>query len=220
MRNFRPHHRDQFIAGPLNKCKILGLKAILKLLHLLLLLLPLVLILIPHQREESTNLDTFALWNDAFGKIKPDTMSPLLVSSLLLLLFRDVFALPDQTNLFRSDEYDHGEFGVWPVHNYRSTDIQGPLLNYWSQSRACDDGKYTLLTPRGASVNQSGPTILDGEGNLVWFKEYGTTYNANVYQFRNESYLTFWAGKDAFGGRGDGTLYMVRPLDRSQWKMY
>ncbi|KAJ5831804.1 hypothetical protein N7474_000115 [Penicillium riverlandense] len=147
-------------------------------------------------------------------------MSPLLVSSLLLLLLcRDVAALPDQNSLFRSDEYSNGEFGSWPVHNYRSSDIQGPLLNYWSHSRACDDGKYTLLTPRGASVNQSGPTIIDEDGNLVWFKEYGSTYNANVYQFRNESYLTFWAGKDSFGGRGDGTLYMLNKHYEEAYKI-
>ncbi|KAJ5621032.1 hypothetical protein N7510_005016 [Penicillium lagena] len=147
-------------------------------------------------------------------------MSPLLVFSLLLLLFRDVSALLDENSLFRSDEYSQGEFGSWPVHNYRSSDIQGPLLNYWSHSRACDDGKYTLLTPRGASVNQSGPTIVDENGNLVWFKEYGSTYNANVYQYRNESYLTFWAGKDAFGGRGDGTLYMLNKHYEEAYKIH
>jgi hypothetical protein len=142
-------------------------------------------------------------------------MSSQFILSLLLLLFRNVFAVSDQNSLFRSDEYAHGKFGIFPVQTFRSSDVQGPLLNYWSQSRACNDGKYTLLTPRGSSVNQSGPAIVDQDGNLIWFKEYGHSYNANIYQFRNESYLTFWSGKESFGGRGDGTVYMVRPLRRS-----
>lgn len=51
--------------------------------------------------------------------------------------------------------------------------------------------------------------ILDSEGHLVWFREYPTTYIANMYTYKGERSLTFWAGNDATGGHGDGAAYLV-----------
>jgi hypothetical protein len=51
--------------------------------------------------------------------------------------------------------------------------------------------------------------ILDQNGDLVWFKEYGTTYNFNIHSFRGEDYLTFWTGNDGVRGHGNGIYYMV-----------
>lgn len=130
---------------------------------------------------------------------------------VLSALFCAGLALADEPNLFRSEAYAEGFEGFWPLQSYRSADVQGPILNYWQHSTACNDGKYIILGPRGDSVRRSGPMILDPEGHLVWFKDYPTTYNANVYRYKGEPYLTFWAGDDSIRGHGDGTYYMVRP---------
>lgn len=115
----------------------------------------------------------------------------------------------DEENLWRNEKYASGFEGAFPLQRYLSSSVQGPILNYWQRSRACDEGGYTILAPRGDSVRHSGPMILDSEGHLVWFREYRTTYNANVYTYKGERYLTFWAGNDAIGGHGDGTAYLV-----------
>ncbi|KAK9855192.1 hypothetical protein MYU51_002491 [Penicillium brevicompactum] len=61
--------------------------------------------------------------------------------------------------------------------------------------------------------------ILDQDGDLVWFKEYATTYNLNIQSFRGEDYLTFWAGNDGIGGHGDGTYYMLNSQYEEVYKI-
>jgi hypothetical protein len=56
--------------------------------------------------------------------------------------------------------------------------------------------------------------IIDQDGHLVWTKHYGQTYNANVYRYKGQDYLTFWVGNDGIVGHGDGTYYMVSPVSR------
>lgn len=137
------------------------------------------------------------------------THLPFPRTLLLLLTLLSTGSLADEANLWRNENYANGSDGAFPLQRYRSTDVHGPILNYWQRSRACDEGGYTILAPRGDSVSHPGPMILDAEGHLVWFKEYPTTYNANVYTYKGERYLTFWAGNDAIGGHGDGTAYLV-----------
>ena len=116
----------------------------------------------------------------------------------------------DLDNRFRSEKYDLSLEGQFPSQHYSSFGIQGLVLNYLEKSTACDDGLYTILSPRGSSIHHPGPMILDNEGHMVWFKDYKTTYNANVYTYKGERYLTFWAGNDLVRGHGEGTVYMVR----------
>lgn len=109
----------------------------------------------------------------------------------------------------QSEDYDEGKFGSWPTETYRSTPIIGPTLNYLESSTQCKDGQFTLIAPRGGGVATPGPMIIDQDGHLVWTKEYGSTYNLNVYRYRGQDYLTFWTGNDGITGHGDGTYYMV-----------
>lgn len=135
------------------------------------------------------------------------TLSPISVA-LWFVLFSSI-AIADRENDFRSEKYAHGFEGPFPLQHYSSAGLSGPILNYWEKSVACDDGLYTFIAPRGEAVRHSGPMILDNQGHLVWFKEYKTTYNANVYTYKGQRYLTFWAGDDQVRGHGEGTLYMV-----------
>ncbi|KAJ5272402.1 hypothetical protein N7478_007527 [Penicillium angulare] len=128
-------------------------------------------------------------------------------------------AAADQENRFRSEKYAHGFEGPFPSQLFSSFFAQGPILNYWEKSPACDDGLYTIISPRGTSVRHSGPMILDNEGHMVWFKEYKTTYNANVYEYKGERYLTFWAGDDTVRGHGEGTLYMLNSHYEEKYKL-
>ena len=125
----------------------------------------------------------------------------------LLILFNLVHA--DLDNRFRSERYAHGRDGGYPLQHYLSVDLSGPILNYWHQSSACEDGLYTVIAPRGESVHRFGPMLLDQSGHMVYFKDYLPTYNANIYAFKGEQYITFWSGNDSVGGHGEGVYYMV-----------
>jgi hypothetical protein len=135
--------------------------------------------------------------------------SPSITIYALLLLVLSISGTADQEPRFRSQKYAKGFDGPYPLQRYRSADVSGPILNYWRRSVACQDGLYTILAPRGDSVRQSGPMIVDDQGHLVWFKRYKSTYNANVYMYKGERYLTFWAGDDSVRGHGEGSYYMV-----------
>jgi hypothetical protein len=111
----------------------------------------------------------------------------LLVDIAIYALFTlciAAIASADQEPRFRSQKYAKGFEGPYPLQRYGSADVSGPILNYWHRSVACQDGLYTILTPRGDSVRQSGPMIVDQQGHLVWFKQYKATYNANVHDYK------------------------------------
>ncbi|GIK00767.1 hypothetical protein Aspvir_004796 [Aspergillus viridinutans] len=109
----------------------------------------------------------------------------------------------------QSSRFEDGELGQWPTETYRSSALMGPILNYVESNPRCKDGKYTLIAPRGTAVRNPGPMIIDQDGHLVWTKYYGQTYNANVYSYKGQGYLTFWVGNDGIVGHGDGTYYML-----------
>ncbi|KAA8642932.1 hypothetical protein EYZ11_001065 [Aspergillus tanneri] len=134
-----------------------------------------------------------------------------------ILVFVCSFAQADHGPFIQSSEYAEGKFGAWPTETYRSTSIVGPALNYLESSPQCKDGQYTFVAPRGLGVATPGPTIIDQDGHLVWSKNYGQTYNLNMYQFKGQSYLTFWLGNDAVAGHGEGVYYM---LDSSYEEAY
>jgi hypothetical protein len=120
-------------------------------------------------------------------------------------------ALADIGPYYRSDAYAKGNFGKWPYQAYHSSPLLGPVLNIQQLSDQCDDGSYTLITPRGHAVPQPGPMILDQRGNLVWSQPgYGRTYGLAVQKYKGRDYLTFWSGNDSTVGRGNGSFYMVR----------
>ncbi|KAJ5775097.1 uncharacterized protein N7511_000108 [Penicillium nucicola] len=147
----------------------------------------------------------------------------LLQHSILLEVLPFLLFLPfinaDSKPYFRSVSYDREHYGAWPLQSYHSSSVSGLILNYWHRSRACEDGGFTLIAPRGDSVRHKGPMILDQNGDLVWFKEYGTTYNFNIHTFRGEDYLTFWAGNDGIRGHGNGFYYMLNSRYEEKYKI-
>lgn len=139
----------------------------------------------------------------------------LLVLSLLSL----PTALADVETHFRSEKYTHGFEGAVPLQQYISEPFLGLIPNYQQHSTGCDDGLFTILAPRGSHIHHPGPMILDDQGHLVWYKEYDATYNANIFDYKGESYITFWAGNDGIVGHGSGKMYMVCP-QRKPLKKY
>jgi hypothetical protein len=133
---------------------------------------------------------------------------PLQGLTILAGLISDAGA-DDVSPYVHSEKYDKGELGSYPHHTYKSSPFTSPALNYVQYSPLCDDGKYIMLAPRGGKVYHQGPMIVDGQGDLVWYHDYGHTYGLDVHTFKGESYLTFWAGNDAITGHGDGTYYLV-----------
>ncbi|KAJ5947976.1 hypothetical protein N7466_000991 [Penicillium verhagenii] len=150
----------------------------------------------------------------------PRTKLSRIFSVTLWLLLLAGITTADQETRFRSEKYAHGFEGAFPLQRYSSAGVLGPILNYWETSIACDDGLYTIIAPRGGAVHHSGPMILDKQGHLVWFKEYETTYNANVYTYKGERYLTFWAGDDLVRGHGEGIMYMLNSSYEEAYKLH
>jgi hypothetical protein len=124
-----------------------------------------------------------------------------------IIFFCLVYA--DTEPFFASETYDQGDFGRWPQQSYHSSSLIGPILNYIRHDERCDDGQYTMITPRGASIESPGPMIIDQNGSLIWTKYYGPTYDLKVQEYNGEKYLTFWVGDDAVVGHGSGSYYMV-----------
>ncbi|KAJ5737719.1 uncharacterized protein N7483_002844, partial [Penicillium malachiteum] len=142
-----------------------------------------------------------------------------LTAKLWVGLFIAGTAIADQENRFRSEKYAHALEGQYVTQHYSSFAPPGPVLNYWEKSPACDDGLYTIISPRGGSVHHSGPMILDNDGHMVWFRDYKSAYNANVHTYKGERYLTFWAGDDLVRGHGEGTLYMLNSNYEEKYKI-
>jgi hypothetical protein len=129
---------------------------------------------------------------------------PLCLTVLVFPVLADVKAY------YQSDAYEKGELGEWPQQTYLSSDLIGPVVNVLQHSDLCDDGLYTMITIRGTKVPSPGPMILDQKGNLVWTAEgYVEPYGLSKYTYKENDYLTFWAGENGLG-HGDGMYYMVR----------
>ena len=105
--------------------------------------------------------------------------------------------------LYNSTLYDTGYLGAYPHRTFSSFDNVEPIINIHTWNEQCAHGYY-LLTPRGGSVPNPGPMILDGHGNLVWSdRNFGDVENLRVQTYNGLSYLTFWAGTDdGTHGRG------------------
>lgn len=139
---------------------------------------------------------------------------PAIASAVVGLLYLFyVFAVPQ---LLRFDFrlglswYDLGAHGFGPSRGYVSFEDESPVLEIVQpEGSAGCDSRYTFLAPRGDSVPQSGPMILDAQGELVWMKHnWETTQDFSVQQYRGEDFLTYWEGNQ-IEGRGYGTWYMV-----------
>lgn len=119
------------------------------------------------------------------------------------------FVVADQDAFQNDEEYDASAYGLYPVEQYKTTDIISPRINLLQSDPKCSD-LYTMLTPRGGVVPEASAMILDRNGRLVWtVGGYNQIYNLLVQEYNGQQYLTFWAGNDAVGGHGAGFYYMV-----------
>ena len=71
-----------------------------------------------------------------------------------------------------------------------------------------------FLTPNPineTSAGQSGPMIVDGHGNLVWFQPEpaGTTFDLNVQRYHGQPVLAWFQGSIADGGYGFGSYTLL-----------
>lgn len=142
-----------------------------------------------------------------FSGLHVATIGALL--SLLYLFY--VFAVPQLRRLhLRTDLswYDLGLYGFGPSQDYVSFDYESPALQISEQGSGCDS-RFTFLAPRGDSVAQPGPMILDSRGELIWMKHnWEITQDFRVQRYQGADYLTYWEG-DEIEGRGYGAWYMV-----------
>ena len=144
-------------------------------------------------------------------------MKPLL--PLLLTLAQYVFADeigPD----FDPDDAEAWEinYGYYPYRTYQSFDLISPQVQTYTQSPECHDDRYTFFTPRGYSISDPGPVILDNNGELIWTKstDGNQAYDFVVQHYQGEKYLSYWVGDDKVRGHGAGDYYMVRFLDAKE----
>ena len=62
---------------------------------------------------------------------------------------------------------DNGTFGYYPARAFvTEDDISAPRTNWLQWDQQCDDGRFYFLTPKGWSISQPGPMILDWRGEL------------------------------------------------------
>lgn len=121
-------------------------------------------------------------------------------------------SLPPEYN----EAVDDGSFGYYPIRTYATDEeITSPQTNFLQWDPKCDDGLLYLITPRGWSLPNPGPMILDRHGELVWSKHFdnkfgGQAYDLMVQTYQGQEYLTFWLGDDRVRGHGSGFYYMVR----------
>lgn len=114
-----------------------------------------------------------------------------------------------------NEAVDNGSFGYYPIRTYTTAkDITSPKTNFLQWSPQCDDGLLYFITPRGWSLPNPGPMILDTHGELVWNRHFdnkfgGQAYDLMVQTYQGQEFLTFWLGDDRVRGHGSGFYYMV-----------
>lgn len=102
------------------------------------------------------------------------------------------------------------EYGYYPWRTYETITQISPQLKAVQDSPECHDGLYTFVTPRGHSISDPGPAILDGNGDLVWVKSTpGQAYDFKVQDFKGGKYLSYWVGDDRVRGHGAGDYYVL-----------
>ncbi|KAK5126034.1 hypothetical protein LTR85_011389 [Meristemomyces frigidus] len=114
-----------------------------------------------------------------------------------------------------NEAVDNGTFGYYPIRTYATAEgLTSPQTNFLQWSPRCDDGLSYFITPRGWSLPNPGPMILDRHGELVWSKHFANKFGGQAYDFMVQTYdgqefLTFWLGDDRVRGHGSGFYYML-----------
>jgi len=136
----------------------------------------------------------------------------MIFSFFLIVASLAPFAFAVEGSFENDVTYAEGKLGAYPVSTYLTTDLVAPRINRITTDSRCQQGLYTMITPRGHAVEHPAPVILDDDGNLIWTKEmdgYGQTYGLTVQMYKNQAFLTFWSGDDGVKGHGAGFYYMV-----------
>ncbi|KAI1379204.1 ASST-domain-containing protein [Hypoxylon crocopeplum] len=123
-----------------------------------------------------------------------------------------VHGLPSKSSNSYDFGYEHDAYGRHPLTVFKSdAQLEVPKLDVLQSNQACESSLYTLMTPRGAATREAQATILDSNGDLIWTSSWRgqQLYNLMVQEYKGEKYLTFWAGNDAVGGHGAGTIIML-----------
>lgn len=135
----------------------------------------------------------------------------LHVLNLLISLYAGV-ANAEQPVYVSSEAYDLGQFGKYPVQEFKSVELLAPRPNVIRKDSRCSKN-MVFLSPRGYGEQAKHPqaTILDHNGQLVWTSGWDNKqiYNLMTQEYRGHNYITFWAGDDTVGGHGAGSYYMV-----------
>jgi len=102
------------------------------------------------------------------------------------------------------------QYGSYPFHSYRSSNLTSPAVRKATDSLHCYDDNLIFLSPRGKKVANPAVTILDNHGRLIWSKHVqGQAYNLKVQEYMGEKVLTYWVGDDTVGGHGEGYFYVL-----------
>ncbi|SMQ47648.1 unnamed protein product [Zymoseptoria tritici ST99CH_3D7] len=151
----------------------------------------------------------WATWSKYLWKAAKWTLWTLLGLFSLYLLHQ--FFLPIVAFVFPTLDpqlFDLGVFGAYPTQHYSSFHLQGPLARRPIWDATCDQG-LVLLNPNGPSVDQPGPMILNGMGDLIWSNDdFGETANLKVQHWQGKDYLTMWSGEKA-ATSGKGVYFML-----------
>jgi hypothetical protein len=96
-----------------------------------------------------------------------------------------------------------------PVQQFRSRpDLRPPPVTVLTRTAAA--GPEALFLAPKRAVEQAGPMILDGRGELVWFRPLDTKGVADfrVQRYAGRPVLTWWRGRSE-KGVGDGTYVIA-----------
>lgn len=104
--------------------------------------------------------------------------------------------------------FDHGFYGLYPMPQYVSFDMQSPDVELAIWDDRCSDG-YVFIAPHGSPIEGSNPVILDKRGNLVWTMPMDRpATDFNMQEYLGEKYLTYWHGISDHG-HGLGSYSML-----------
>lgn len=111
------------------------------------------------------------------------------------------------------ESYEHGDLGLFPQVDFKTTEVQAPLIHITKHSPACDSTSYTLLTPHGDPVRNNVAYLVDSEGDIVWYQqERGVIQSFQVQTYKGSQYLSYWVGDADHFGHGHGYYKMVRAM--------
>jgi hypothetical protein len=118
----------------------------------------------------------------------------------------DTFAVAEQDPLSAAPERIHtGRAGE--AQSFRSRpDLRPPVVTVTTSSARVGAGDVFVAPYTGPG--QAGPMILDGSGNVVWFKPlpgHAAATNFAVQQYAGRPVLTWWQGDATVHGFGLGT---------------